>query len=44
MDDGDEPDERFLSHGIRELGSGLPLAAYRDETELGKDDELGFKL
>lgn len=43
FDEGEEPDERFFNHGIRELGSGL-LFVYRDETELGKDDELGFRL
>lgn len=45
MDDT-ETDERFLSHGMREFASALPLvfAVYRDETGLGKEDDPGLGL
>jgi hypothetical protein len=37
-------DERFLSHGIRELPSVFGLAAKEDEVGLGKDEDLGLGL
>lgn len=41
---GEEPEDKFLSHGTRELGSAvlMILVAYCDETGLGKEDEVGL--
>lgn len=40
----EDADERFLSHGMRELPSALGLAAYDDEAGLGKEEEAGLGL
>ena len=40
----EDADERFFSHGMRELPSALGLAAYDDEAGLGKEEEAGLGL
>ena len=40
----DDPDERFLSHGMRELGSALGFAAKGDARGLGKEEDPGLGL
>jgi hypothetical protein len=42
-DADDDPDERFLSQGIRELASPLGVAGW-DERGLGKEEEPGLGL
>lgn len=40
----EDADERFLSHGMREVPSTLALAAQEDEAGLGKEDDPGLGL
>lgn len=40
----EDDDERFFSHGIRELGSVLGLVVKGEERGLGIDEETGLGL
>lgn len=40
----DDAEERFLSHGMRELPSAFGLATYEDDAGLGKEEEPGLGL
>lgn len=45
-EDEDEPDERFLIHGMRELASGfvMGIGGLWERAGLGKEDEVGLGL